>query len=135
MKHATAHNINKNRSGSWLNPGPNSRVQTKAKALDEIRETSRSMIDMIPSARKSNVSEDFLYSFDRVDSPARVLSLDVFVKPNARETEKLVEKEYEVLDANGDALKGRRARQTLRKAASNPLAAVPDVDEEDFEFV
>ncbi len=54
-----------------------------------------------------------------------MLSLDVFVKPNKRETEQLVEKEYEILDANGDTLRGRKARQTLRKAASNPADLVP----------
>ncbi len=64
-----------------------------------------------------------------------MLSLDVFVKHNVRETGKLVEKEYEILDGNGDALKGRKARQTLRKAATQPIEVVDETEDDDFELV
>lgn len=73
------------------------------------------------SARSmSGSADDVLYSFDRNDSPGlQPVTLDVFVRHGARATEKIVEREYEVLDANGDALTGRKARRSvLRKAAS-----------------
>ncbi|KAK4244283.1 hypothetical protein C7999DRAFT_17444 [Corynascus novoguineensis] len=58
-----------------------------------------------------------LYSFDRTDTPGRALALDVFVKTTngGKETERLIEKEYEVLDVNGDAVRGRKAKAILRK--------------------
>ncbi|KAL2189587.1 hypothetical protein L209DRAFT_749424 [Thermothelomyces heterothallicus CBS 203.75] len=65
-----------------------------------------------------------LYSFDRADTPGRPLTLDVFVKnTSGKETEKLVEREYEVLDGNGEAVKGRKARAVLRKSGSSGTAA------------
>ncbi|AEO55378.1 hypothetical protein MYCTH_2299139 [Thermothelomyces thermophilus ATCC 42464] len=65
-----------------------------------------------------------LYSFDRADTPGRPLTLDVFVKnTGGKETEKLVEREYEVLDGNGEAVKGRKARAVLRKSRSSGTAA------------
>jgi hypothetical protein len=61
-------------------------------------------------------SDPFVYSFDRADSPGRALTLEVFVKnTGGRETERLVEREYEVLDGNGEPVRGRRARAFLRK--------------------
>ncbi|KAK4204151.1 hypothetical protein QBC40DRAFT_293188 [Triangularia verruculosa] len=63
--------------------------------------------------------EDFLYSFDRNDSPDRPVTLEVFVKSATnKETERLVAKEYEVVDGNGEAVKGRRARRVLRSGTS-----------------
>jgi len=123
---------------------PVGRVRSSVNARDEIDDTSRSVVDLrdlSPSSRrKQSLSDGFLYSYDRADSPAHVLSLDVFVKPpNVREMEKLVEREYEILDANGDALKGRKARQTLRQTASGPVeksATAPAMlDDDDFELV
>ncbi len=98
---------------------------------------SRSLADVQPSPHMPASPDGFLYSYDRTDSPPHVLALDVFVKSNVRATEKLVEKEYEILDANGNALKGPRARQTLRKSATTTLDAGPadNNDDEDFELV
>ncbi|KAK4165978.1 hypothetical protein QBC43DRAFT_287313 [Cladorrhinum sp. PSN259] len=65
----------------------------------------------------SNSSNDpFLYSFDRNDTPGRPLSLAAFVKaPSGQETEKLVKKEYAVIDATGEnVLSGRKATRMLR---------------------
>lgn len=77
-----------------------------------------------------------MYSFDRSESPYKPLTLDVFVKTNPKETEKFVEKEYEILDNNGDALKGRKARQNLRRKNRAASAEEPDVIEDDgFELV
>ncbi len=126
------HNIVKTSRGNLELPA--GRVRNKISAKDEIRDASRSIIDMLPSARQNSVSDGFLYSFDRTDSPAHVLSLDVFVKSTERGTEKLVEKEYEILDDNGDAVRGKKARQTLRKSASNPIEVVRTSDDEDDDF-
>ncbi len=80
--------------------------------------------------------DNFLYSFDRADSPAHVLTLDVFVKPNKRATEKLVEKEYEILDGNGEPLRGKKARQSLRKAVTGPIEEVDEHENDDgFELI
>jgi hypothetical protein len=99
---------------------------------------SRSLIDLLPSPtmRRNSATDGFLYSFDRSDSPGRPLTLDVFVKTNPKETEKLVEKEYEILDNNGDALKGRKARRNLRRPNQPQTADEPAVIEDDgFELV
>lgn len=85
----------------------------------------------LPSPGVAN--DPFLYSFDRSVTPGQPVTLDVFVKaPTARDTERLVEKEYEVVDENGQALKGREAKRNLRKSSSN-LAAEKSVD--GFELV
>lgn len=83
-----------------------------------------------------SVTDGFLYSFDRTDTPGQPLSLDVFVKTNTKETEKFVEKEYEILDYNGDALTGRKARRNLRRQNQGPSAEEPAIIEDDgFELI
>lgn len=100
---------------------------------------SRSLIDMLPSPtapRKPTLSDNVFYSFDHNESPGRPLSLDVFVKTNTKETEKFVEKEYEILDNNGDALKGRKARRNLRRQNNSSVIEEPEMIEDDgFELV
>lgn len=86
----------------------------------------------------SNPMDNVLYNFDRADSPGRPLTLEVFVKKTGRDTEKLVEKEYEVLDVNGDALKGRKARRNLRggvRSGAKSTDQEAEVDEDGFELV
>ncbi len=93
-------------------------------------------------------SSGIFYSFDHTDSPPDALSLEAYMKPNVRATEKLVEREYEVLDGNGDAVSGRKARHVLRREAAGagalstagpstaPKAPLIEVlDDEDFELV
>jgi hypothetical protein len=83
---------------------------------------------------------DFVYSFDN-NSPQTALTLDAFIKaPSVRDTEKMIKNEYEVVDANGEAVHGRKARQVLREAAasSSPVTKpklIEVVDEDDFELV
>lgn len=100
---------------------------------------SRSLRDLLPSPhaqRKDSVSDDFLYSFDQTESPGKPLSLDVFVKTNTKETEKFVEKEYEILDYNGDPVKGRRALKDLHRGKTAPPTGEPElVEDEGFELV
>lgn len=109
--------------------------------IDEAANVARSILDYLPGSPqqlKSNPMDQVLYSFDRTDSPGRPLTLDVFVKSTGRETEKFVEKEYEVIDVNGDALKGRKARRSLRRGPASDAKSAGDdveVDEDGFELV
>jgi len=109
----------------------------QAQADEEMRDISRSIIDLLPSPHAAHVADGFLYSFDNVDSPIPALSLGNFMD-NVRETEKFIAKEYEILDGNGEAVKGKKARRTLRKAANSPPLAstVPtELEDEGFELL
>ncbi|KAH9897284.1 hypothetical protein F4778DRAFT_783376 [Xylariomycetidae sp. FL2044] len=123
---------------------PQSHSRAKVDAMYELQDPSnisRSLHELLPSPqgrRKPSVTDNFLYSFDRTDSPGKPLSLDIFVKSNPKETEKFVEKEYEILDNNGDALKGRKARRNLRNVGpkNNAPTAEPEIIEDDgFELL
>lgn len=120
------------------------RVRSKMSVQDEIEEAaggSRSILDYLPGSPQrqlSNPMDQVLYSFDRTDTPGRPLTLEVFVKTTGRETEKFVEKEYEVIDANGDALRGRKARSNLRRGtagAGKSAGEEMEVDEDGFELI
>ncbi|KAI1332384.1 hypothetical protein F5Y16DRAFT_176521 [Xylariaceae sp. FL0255] len=134
------HNINKPDAPS-RGDMPISHWRTKVSNIVELQESSNlsnSLLELLPSPAQQNLaqSEDFLYNFDRSESPGKPLSLDVYIKPNAKETEKFVEKEYEILDNNGEAVKGRKARMNLRHGKSLPAAEEPKiVEEEGFELV
>jgi len=78
--------------------------------------------------------DDFTYSFDRLEGPNQPVTLDIFVKSTGRDTERLVQKEYEVLDLAGEALKGRKARYDLRKPTGPCLADIAR-DDDGFELV
>ncbi|ETS83805.1 hypothetical protein PFICI_05681 [Pestalotiopsis fici W106-1] len=140
FSHGRSHNIVKPKFVHDVKPNYS---RAKVDAMEELMDPaiSRSLIELLPSpnrsSRKPQVTDGFLYSFDRKDSPGRPLSLEVFVKTNTKETEKLVEKEYEILDNNGDALKGRKARRNLRRqGGSVPLTEEPSVVEDDgFELI
>ncbi|KAK0665912.1 hypothetical protein QBC41DRAFT_158779 [Cercophora samala] len=88
----------------------------------------------------AGAQDDVLYSFDRQElSPGRrPVRLEVFVKAGntQKETERLVEKEYEVVDGNGEAVKGRRAKRVLRSGTSERKEEEePVVVEGGFELV
>ncbi|KAL2159881.1 hypothetical protein VTH06DRAFT_2014 [Thermothelomyces fergusii] len=78
-----------------------------------------------------------LYSFDRADTPGRPLALDVFVKnTGGRETERLVEREYEIVDENGEAVRGRKAKAVLRKSGRRNDGEQEGIEVEDgFELI
>ncbi|KAF9869227.1 hypothetical protein CkaCkLH20_13298 [Colletotrichum karsti] len=110
-------NVTKMRPHWTSNQG---RLNSTMQAREQIKDPlSQSLMDLVPSEdgwRKSlAASEDWKYSFDSTVSPNRPLTLDVFVKTSGRETERMVEKEYEILNENGQVLKGRKARQSLRQ--------------------
>lgn len=117
-----------------------SKVSTREE-MDEAASASRSILDYLPGSprrQSANPMDNILYSFDRADSPGRPLTLEVFVKTTGRETEKFVEKEYEVIDSRGDALKGRKARRNLRQGAGAGSKEADEesmVDEDGFELV
>ncbi|KAI0003140.1 hypothetical protein F4779DRAFT_634814 [Xylariaceae sp. FL0662B] len=138
------HNVVKLRgNGNGRYGIPQSHTRAKMDALVELRDpsnVSRSLHELMPSSpnrRKLSASDNIMYSFDRTESPGKPLSLDVFVKSNPKETEKFVEKEYEILDYKGDALKGRKARQNLRRKNPAPVTEETDIIIEDdgFELV
>lgn len=138
------HNIVKTR-GNW--DMPQRRVMSVWSAVEEMKDPdlTRSYIDEVvpdrtqPQRRRAaSVSDNgLLYSFDSVVTPGAPTSLEQYVRPSAkpgRETEKLVSREYEVLDDKGDVVRGRKARATLaRKHDSAPEALVEE--EDDFELV
>jgi hypothetical protein len=131
------HNVNK---PSRLNHNmPNGRVRGKGRGQEEIGDISRSVAELAPSFTTSASDVDNMYALDAGnDTPARPLALDMFVKTGARDgTERLVEKEYEVVDTNGDTLKGRKARRrNLRKSGSDAGSQEDDVNDVDgFELV
>lgn len=146
-----AHNLVKPRmAGTWAKqPGLVGRMRTNFYAMGEINDASRSLSDMPPLTRRlssasAGAENNVLYSFDRRDTPGRPLTLDIFVKaPTARDTERLVEKEYEVLDDHGELLTGRKARRHLRQAATDlgPTTAragsedTTIIEDEGFELV
>ncbi len=142
-KHFRSSNINKpNVSGRVGYKLPDSYLRPKANVVVELQDPSnmsRSLHELLPSSaarRKLSVSDDFLYSFDKAESPGRSLSLEVFVKTNPKETERFVEKEYEILDYNGDAVKGRRALKDLHRGkTAPPLQEAELVEDEGFELV
>ncbi|KAK1826749.1 hypothetical protein QBC39DRAFT_13602 [Podospora conica] len=114
--------------------------RTRLHAKCEINDANRYLGDLPTSTpalvRRQSVGDNVLYSFDSLDTPGRPYTLDFFVKaPTARETEKFVEKEYEILDTHGQALKGRKARRELRQAHADPGAQETIVEDEGFELV
>lgn len=116
--------------GNWNLPS--GLVRVRSSAQEELEHGTQSE----PFDQEHPEQDEFLYNFDTAGSPATRLSLDVYVRSNPRAMEKLVEKEYEVLDVNGDALKGKKARQHLRqKAASDPGVEKSTLEEDGFELV
>jgi len=121
-------------------PRSRSKIETMAEMRDPTN-MARSLHELLPSPtctrRQMSVSDDFIYSFDKAESPGKPLSLDIFVKTNTKETEKFVEKEYEILDYNGDAVKGRKALKDLHrgKAMAPPVEEIAPIEEDGFELV
>lgn len=112
-------------------------VRSKMSIGEELDAATRADIPAVagPISPAAGQQDPFLYSFDRSVTPGRPLTLDVFVKaPTQRDTEKLVEREYEVVDENGRALKGQQARRNLRKSASD-LKAGSAVADDGFELL
>lgn len=121
---------------------PDGYFQSKLHAKVEINDANRHLGDFSPVApliRRQSITDNFLYSFDRRDTPGQPMALDIFVKATTgRDMEKFVAKEYEILDTDGATLKGRKARHVLRHghADPSPHAPMPTAEDDDgFEIV
>ncbi|KAH8158640.1 hypothetical protein CIB48_g9605 [Xylaria polymorpha] len=142
-KHIQAPNVTKATvSGHRFWMVPQGHWAPKSDALVELRDPanmSSSLRDLLPSPRtqrKQSVSDDFLYSFDKTESPGKPLPLEVFIKTSTKATEKLVEKEYEILDYNGDTVKGRKALKDVHRGKVALPAEEPKLlEDEGFELV
>lgn len=85
------------------------------------------------------VHDGVLYSYDNKSTPGP-LSLDVFIKESPRATraaERHVENEYEIIDGNGRAIEGRRARNMLRHQHNAPAEEHSELarDDDGFELI
>jgi hypothetical protein len=132
---------------------PDARTRTLNHARTEIRDAdSASDMPTSPyaalSRRLSSASTPVtessspLFSFDSASTPGhrQPLTLEVFVKTTGRETERLVEREYEVLDGKGDAVRGKKARRVLRRGGSveregEGVGVERGVEDEGFELL
>ncbi|KAK4193897.1 hypothetical protein QBC35DRAFT_446235 [Podospora australis] len=136
-KKTVGQNVVKARS-NWYTP--DAQIRTKQHTRSEMADLSLSDLPLpSPSwvAVPTSASDNVLYSFDRKDTPdSKPLTLDVFVKePNvAKETEKLVAKEYEVLDGNGESVKGKKARRVLNSNWKDDREEYV-VEEDGFELI
>lgn len=117
---------------------PDAQIRSKQHTRMEMADLSLSDLPL-PSPSWVEVptaADNILYSFDRKDTPdSRPLTLDVFVKePDAaKETEKLVAKEYEVLDGNGESVKGKKAKKVLNTGKTDLEERI--VEDDGFELV
>jgi hypothetical protein len=118
---------------------PSRRVEASAKAKAEIQEGSMALslslsqpiLDASPSL---SLSDTFPRSFDASSSPNQPQSLNGYIKPvKEKGTERLIQREYEVVDSYGQASRGKRATQNLRKEA-NSMELDPTV-EDDFQLI
>ncbi|KAL2015384.1 hypothetical protein VTK56DRAFT_5554 [Thermocarpiscus australiensis] len=129
----------------------NLRLRSKLHARSELRDAAPSELDPASSSSSSSpgaltrntllsaatttgttptdAAAPLLYSFDRAESPGRPLTLDIFVKTTGRETERLVEREYEILDENGEALRGLKAKKVLRGRRKAPAEGGDGADD------
>jgi len=128
----------------------NLRLTRKSDALrdaksEDSKSLSRSLADLLPSTatavpiEKNKATEgDILYSFDKKNSPSDSVNLGGLIaaaekKFQEKQTDKLVRKEYEVLDVNGE----KETRKSKRAAvgATKSVAVVTLDDDEDYELV
>ncbi|KAI1177019.1 hypothetical protein F4777DRAFT_232778 [Nemania sp. FL0916] len=144
-KHMRSANINKPSTGGHRAHNravPSRAWWPKTSTLVELQDPSNmssSVRELLPSPqgqRKQSVSDDFLYSYDKNDTPGKPVSLGVFVKTNTKATEKFVQKEYEILDYNGESVKGRKALKDLHRGkTAPPVEEEKLVEDEGFELV
>lgn len=123
---------------------PDARIRSKLHAQTEIRDADPD-VPSTPSASLAALDSPSLsqvyFSFDRSDSPDRPVTLEMFVTKSGKkktgglvsETERLVEREYEVVDGKGEAVRGRRARGVLRREGSKEREE--GKEDEGFELV
>ncbi|EGS21095.1 uncharacterized protein CTHT_0029360 [Thermochaetoides thermophila DSM 1495] len=112
-------------AASLADAAANTESLTKEPTATEDANPTPSAVDDSPSSALNDIIE--------APTPPP-LPLEAFVKTTGRETERLVEREYEVLDDNGEVVKGKRVRRVLRgnKGGTSPKG---DDDLEGFELI
>lgn len=86
-------------------------------------------------------SVDVTFSFDAARGPSKgsqilnVALAKAVEKFEERETVKLVKSEYDVLDADGEIIQPSPDKKRKGKSKAEPPVAMPDADDEDYEFV
>ena len=122
-------NINKGGANFHL---PAARIRSAGHPKEELQDASlaRSLVDLLPTGQGRRATNDAPSVVESADVPFTPQPLSIFVKITGRETENLVEKEYEVLDDNGQPLKGRKARYNLRHGNSKNIR-----EDEGFELL
>lgn len=81
------------------------------------------------------------YSFDAARSPSKgsqilnVALAKAVEKFEERETVKLVKSEYDVLDVDGEVVQPSPEKKRKNKSKTQPPIAMPNADEEEYEFV
>jgi hypothetical protein len=98
---------------------------------------SISVVDMLPLPRLDEAwvhdhHTGFGASPTELSTP---LNLDTFVKLDSRATERLIAKEYEVLDMSGKILKGREASRDLRRSPRAHSMNEDNDDDYGFELI
>lgn len=114
-------------SSSTPSSTPSSRLSTTKNLFSSVVSTPGST---------ATAEDNFLYSFDQDSTPGfsrTPLTLENFVKTDDRKTEKFVEKEYEILDANGEALKGRKAKRRGLRGGAAAAASGSGKEEDEVE--
>ncbi|KAI0188302.1 hypothetical protein EV127DRAFT_343165 [Xylaria flabelliformis] len=141
-KHIRSPNVTKPHTSHGFCMVPEGYWAPKSDILVELQDPvnmSSSLRDLLPSPytqRKQSIADDFLYSFDKAESPGKPLPLEVFVKTNTKATEKFVEKEYEILDYHGNIVKGRKALKDVHRGkAAPPSEEVELIEDDGFELV
>ncbi|KAI9745508.1 MAG: hypothetical protein M1818_001042 [Claussenomyces sp. TS43310] len=121
------------------------RVDRRQDALGESSNhgVDKSLIDLLPSSTRSlsrSLSPDYgvTYSFDAASSAWKAVNFDGLVERaerdfNARETDKMVETEYEVLDDFGQSM--TRTKKGKKGIAKQKATVVRSSDEDDWERV
>ncbi|CAK7213966.1 hypothetical protein SCUCBS95973_001980 [Sporothrix curviconia] len=135
-------NFNKlNRVTNWTKPARRQHTTTDALAEVQTAKTmSPSFIVMTstytPSGRAplpENSAPLNNSDLSDLDGPMRSLPLAAFVKePSVRDMERMVNREYEIVDSNGSTATGRRARELLRQS---PISSSAPATDGDFELV
>lgn len=90
-------------------------------------------LDFDAASTPTTGDEELLYSFDKEASPSSSLGLDGLVNKaeehfRSRETEKIVRREYEILNAEGEAVTGRRRGRGGSGKGSPEIGVVKVVD-------
>jgi hypothetical protein len=118
-----SHNSNKPETNWDL---PAGRMRAAAQAKEEMQDafSAQSLVDLLLTGQPTPVAatgSETPASASTSDLPVMSMPLEYFVKATGREIEKLVEKEYAILDENGQLLKGRKARHNLRHGTNQKL--------------